>query len=142
LNHAKKLQYATKCQTVNARRASLIAGSSAPTLEEVKKGEASTSSSEGSSSTSSTLVAASIETFWLTALKNHKDIAKQITSRDEGALKYLKDIRLNYDVPGGICESFMLEFEFGANPYFEDTVLKKSYFYNVSFPRKYCCYCP
>ncbi|KAL9250996.1 hypothetical protein AKJ16_DCAP14981 [Drosera capensis] len=62
--------------------------------------------------------------FWLTALKTHEILAEEITERDEGALKYLKDIRWSrIDEPKG----FKLEFFFNQNPYFKNTVLSKTY---------------
>ncbi|XP_024189975.2 LOW QUALITY PROTEIN: nucleosome assembly protein 1;2 [Rosa chinensis] len=65
-----------------------------------------------------------IPQFWLTAMKNHKLLAQEITEHDEVALKYLKDIKW-YRIYGG---SFRLEFVFQQpNPYFENEVLTKSY---------------
>ncbi|GAB2225530.1 hypothetical protein Droror1_Dr00006326 [Drosera rotundifolia] len=62
--------------------------------------------------------------FWLTAMKTHEILAEEITERDEGALKYLKDIRWSrIDEPKG----FKLEFFFNPNPYFKNTVLTKTY---------------
>ncbi|XP_062005529.1 nucleosome assembly protein 1;4-like [Rosa rugosa] len=65
-----------------------------------------------------------IPNFWLSAMKNHKLLAQEITERDEEALKYLKDIKW-FKIDGG-C--FKLEFVFQQpNPYFENDVLTKSY---------------
>ncbi|EEF48078.1 nucleosome assembly protein, putative [Ricinus communis] len=62
--------------------------------------------------------------FWLTAMKNNEVLAEEITERDEGALKYLKDIKwCRIDDPKG----FKLEFFFDTNPYFKNTVLTKTY---------------
>jgi len=48
----------------------------------------------------------------------------QITERDEGALKYLKDIKWHrIEDPKG----FKLEFFFDSNPYFKNYVLTKTY---------------
>ena len=48
----------------------------------------------------------------------------QITERDEGALKYLKDIKwCRIEVPKG----FKLDFFFDTNPYFKNSVLTKTY---------------
>lgn len=48
----------------------------------------------------------------------------QITERDEGALKYLKDIKwCRIDDPKG----FKLDFFFDPNPYFKNSVLTKTY---------------
>ncbi|XP_019151652.1 PREDICTED: nucleosome assembly protein 1;2-like isoform X2 [Ipomoea nil] len=62
--------------------------------------------------------------FWLTAMKNSVVLAEEITERDEGALKYLKDIKWSrIDEPKG----FKLEFFFDTNPYFKNSVLTKVY---------------
>ncbi|KAL0654960.1 hypothetical protein Bca4012_075544 [Brassica carinata] len=62
--------------------------------------------------------------FWLIALKNNEITTEEITERDEGALKYLKDIKWNrVEEPKG----FKLEFFFDENPYFKNTVLTKTY---------------
>ncbi|KAM5547353.1 nucleosome assembly protein 1,2 [Rosa sericea] len=62
--------------------------------------------------------------FWLNALKNNDVLSEEITERDEGALKYLKDIKwARIDNPKG----FKLEFFFDTNPYFKNTVLTKTY---------------
>lgn len=48
----------------------------------------------------------------------------QISERDEGALKYLKDIKwFRINDPKG----FKLEFFFDTNPYFKNSVLTKTY---------------
>ncbi|KAK2425172.1 nucleosome assembly protein 1-2 [Trifolium repens] len=53
-----------------------------------------------------------------------KMIKKEITERDEEALKYLKDIKwFKLDNPKG----FKLEFHFDSNPYFQNSVLTKTY---------------
>ncbi|CAO2840213.1 unnamed protein product [Amaranthus hypochondriacus] len=62
--------------------------------------------------------------FWLNAMKTNEVLAEEITEQDEGALKYLKDIkwaRLN-DSKG-----FKLQFFFDTNLYFRNTVLTKIY---------------
>ncbi|XP_022749941.1 nucleosome assembly protein 1;3-like isoform X3 [Durio zibethinus] len=62
--------------------------------------------------------------FWLTAMKNNEVLSDEITERDEGALKYLKDIKwFRIEEPKG----FKLEFYFDTNPYFKNTVLTKTY---------------
>ncbi|XP_021275838.1 nucleosome assembly protein 1;3-like isoform X2 [Herrania umbratica] len=62
--------------------------------------------------------------FWLTAMKNNEVLSEEITERDEGALKYLKDIKwYRIEEPKG----FKLEFYFDTNPYFKNTLLTKTY---------------
>lgn len=66
-----------------------------------------------------------IPEFWLTALKNLGPVAETITDRDDEALKFLTDIRMQYlDKPG-----FSLVFEFDENPFFTNKTLVKSYYY-------------
>ncbi|CBI27898.3 unnamed protein product, partial [Vitis vinifera] len=62
--------------------------------------------------------------FWLTAMKTNEVLAEEISERDEGALKYIKDIKwCRIDNPKG----FKLEFFFDTNPYFKNSVLTKTY---------------
>ncbi|KAK6941361.1 Nucleosome assembly protein (NAP) [Dillenia turbinata] len=65
-----------------------------------------------------------IPDFWLNAMKNNEVLAEEISERDEGALKFLKDIKWSrVDQPKG----FKLEFFFDTNTYFTNTVLTKTY---------------
>uniref|UniRef100_A0A0C9RRH7 TSA: Wollemia nobilis Ref_Wollemi_Transcript_19153_1957 transcribed RNA sequence n=1 Tax=Wollemia nobilis TaxID=56998 RepID=A0A0C9RRH7_9CONI len=67
--------------------------------------------------------------FWLTAMKNNDVVGMQITERDEGALKFLKDItwsRLDSDKEDE--KGFKLDFFFNENPYFKNSVLTKTYY--------------
>ncbi|NP_001280913.1 nucleosome assembly protein 1-1 [Malus domestica] len=62
--------------------------------------------------------------FWLTAMKTNDVLSEEITERDEGALKHLKDIKWSrIDDPKG----FKLEFFFDTNPYFKNSILTKTY---------------
>ncbi|KAG1335417.1 hypothetical protein COCNU_03G015360 [Cocos nucifera] len=65
-----------------------------------------------------------VPNFWLTAMKTNEVLAEEIQERDEGALKYLKDIKWSrIDNPKG----FKLEFFFDPNPYFKNSILRKTY---------------
>ncbi|XP_028774209.1 nucleosome assembly protein 1;2 [Neltuma alba] len=65
-----------------------------------------------------------VPAFWLTAMKNNEVLAEEISERDEGALKFLKDIKWSRNEnPKG----FKLEFFFDTNPYFKNSVLTKTY---------------
>ncbi|KAL5976640.1 Nucleosome assembly protein [Asimina triloba] len=65
-----------------------------------------------------------VPSFWLNAMKTNEVLADEITERDEGALKYLKDIKwCRIDSPKG----FKIEFIFDTNPYFMNSVLTKTY---------------
>ncbi|WJX24206.1 Nucleosome assembly protein 1 [Trifolium repens] len=65
-----------------------------------------------------------VPSFWLNAMKNNDVLSEEITERDEGALKFLKDIKwTRIEDPKG----FKLEFFFDSNPYFSNLVLTKTY---------------
>ncbi|XP_057454259.1 nucleosome assembly protein 1;4-like [Lotus japonicus] len=65
-----------------------------------------------------------VPNFWLNAMKTNETLAEEITERDEGALKYLQDIKwCKVDEPKG----FKLDFYFDSNPYFKNSVLTKTY---------------
>lgn len=65
-----------------------------------------------------------IPEFWMTALKTNDIVSEEITKRDEGALKYLKDIK-SFNLEG--TKGFKLEFFFEENPFFKNAVLTKTY---------------
>jgi len=61
----------------------------------------------------------------LSAMKNSTSLAESITERDEGALKHLTDLRMEYlERPG-----FKLIFEFAENEFFTNKLITKSYYY-------------
>ncbi|XP_073226561.1 nucleosome assembly protein 1;3-like isoform X3 [Cicer arietinum] len=65
-----------------------------------------------------------VPSFWLTAMKNNDVLVEEISEGDEGALKFLKDIKWSrIEEPKG----FKLEFFFDTNPYFSNSVLTKIY---------------
>ncbi|KAF8096610.1 hypothetical protein N665_0305s0032 [Sinapis alba] len=66
-----------------------------------------------------------VPNFWLIAMKTNEMLANEITERDEGALKYLIDIR--YCRVENNSRNFKLEFLFDPNPYFKNSVLSKTY---------------
>ncbi|KAL9350993.1 hypothetical protein Peur_058248 [Populus x canadensis] len=62
--------------------------------------------------------------FWLAAMKTHEVLAAEIKGPDEGALKFINDIKWSrLQDP----EGFKLEFYFNPNPYFKNSVLTKTY---------------
>lgn len=66
-----------------------------------------------------------IPDFWCTALKNLPALTDTLTERDEEALHFLTDIRMEYlEQPG-----FALIFEFSENPFFTNKILRKEYYY-------------
>ncbi|KAL1326673.1 hypothetical protein AAHE18_13G246400 [Arachis hypogaea] len=65
-----------------------------------------------------------VPAFWLNAMKNNEVLAEEISEHDEGALKFLKDIKWSrIDNPKG----FKLEFYFDTNLDFTNTILTKAY---------------
>ncbi|KAG9015995.1 hypothetical protein FRB90_003915 [Tulasnella sp. 427] len=118
------------------RRAAIIAGTSEPTADEVAAGEALTLEDDPEAEPLPEADADAdkaeddikgVPQFWLHALKNHLDIAELITERDEEALAYLQDIRLEYlpsSTPG-----YKLSFHFAPNEFFSNDVLTKTYIY-------------
>lgn len=60
-------------------------------------------------------------------MKTMSLLAELITERDDEALQYLRDIRMEYlEQPG-----FALVFEFDENPFFTNKVLRKTYYYQA-----------
>ncbi|KAI0032429.1 hypothetical protein K488DRAFT_70632 [Vararia minispora EC-137] len=113
------------------RRHELITGASQPTEEELKVGADVSAKDDPEAKpldVPASTPAAAIPEFWLTALRNHVVLGDIITERDAGALKHLRDLRIEYltgeDKPG-----FKLLFEFEPNEFFENTLLEKKYVY-------------
>mmetsp|Transcript_6234 Transcript_6234/g.11467 ORF Transcript_6234/g.11467 Transcript_6234/m.11467 type:complete len:377 (+) Transcript_6234:2-1132(+) len=64
--------------------------------------------------------------FWIVAMLNHDYLRRFISKDDQKALQYLIDVRTSQAGKGE--QGFELEFEFHpSNPYFSDTVLRKTY---------------
>lgn len=66
-----------------------------------------------------------IPNFWLQVLKNVAEISSMIQEQDEEVLKYLTDIRA-FSMPSPNL-SFQLEFHFAPNPFFQNSILTKTY---------------
>jgi nucleosome assembly protein 1-like 1 len=117
------------------RRVAIINGSVQPTVEELKAGAEQSLKDDEDAKTLPDPIPdepgskGGIESFWLTALQNHGGISELITERDEGALKSLLDIRYSHLEQPEL--GFKLLFEFAENPYFENKVLEKTYYYQV-----------
>lgn len=112
------------------KRAKIINGNAEPTDAEVEAGEEDEEEDEeaeaekAETDKNSTGDEKGIPEFWLSAMKN-SSLAETITDRDEEALKFLTDIRMEYlDRPG-----FRLIFEFAENPFFLNKTISKTYFY-------------
>lgn len=125
-------KYFAKFTPLYEKRAKIVNGTAEPTEEEVKSGEQEeedeeneAGKTESADEDQSTEKIAGIPEFWLSAMKNQVSLAELITDRDEAALKYLTDIRMEYlDRPG-----FRLIFEFAENEFFTNKVITKTYYY-------------
>ncbi|CAK7264036.1 histone chaperone [Sporothrix epigloea] len=114
------------------KRSKIVNGTHEPTEEEIVAGEESDEEEEedkadakAEEEDASAESVSGIPEFWLSAMKNQISLAEMITDRDEGALKHLTDIRMEYlDKPG-----FRLIFEFAENDYFTNKTISKTYFY-------------
>ncbi|PFH55394.1 hypothetical protein XA68_18411 [Ophiocordyceps unilateralis] len=127
-------KYFAKFTPLYEKRFDIVNGKAEPTEEEIKAGEnqeEQQAQGDKISTESATKQpdmpdnVAGIPEFWLSAMKNQVTLAEMITDRDEAALKYLIDVRMEYlDKPG-----FRLIFEFRPNEFFSNTVVTKTYYY-------------
>ena len=124
-------KYFKKFTPLYDTRAKIINGASEPTDDQVKAGEETEDGEEPETETPATETPAADENvkgipeFWLSAMKNQVSLAELITDRDEGALKHVTDVRMEYlDRPG-----FRLIFEFAENEFFTNKTISKTYFY-------------
>lgn len=125
-------KYWTKFNPLYEKRAKIVIGTAEPTEEEVKAGEqeddedddeAVPADSPEEEPQSENLTG--IPEFWLSAMKNHPSVAELIEEKDEGALKHLTDIRMEYlEKPG-----FRLVFEFAENEFFSNKLITKTYIF-------------
>lgn len=124
-------KYFAKFTPLYEQRAAIVNGKAEPTEEQVKAGEENAGEEEGATvkeekpAETTAEKVSGIPEFWLSAMKNQVSLADMITERDEGALKSLVDIRMEYlDKPG-----FRLIFEFAENEYFTNKTITKTYYY-------------
>ncbi|KAJ2993342.1 hypothetical protein NUW58_g1868 [Xylaria curta] len=125
-------KYFAKFTPLYEKRAQIVNGKAEPTDKEVQAGEEDDEEKDDDESkadkpekSSETLEVSGIPEFWLSAMKNQVSLAEMITERDEGALRSLTDIRMQYlDKPG-----FRLIFEFAENEFFTNKTIVKTYFY-------------
>jgi len=124
-------KYFAKFTPLYEKRATIVNGNAEPTEEEVKACEQEDEEDEDADQPAPEKNedagedVKGIPEFWLSAMKNQISLAEMITDRDEGALKSLTDIRMEYlDRPG-----FRLIFEFAENEYFTNKTITKTYFY-------------
>ncbi|KAH7362951.1 nucleosome assembly protein [Plectosphaerella cucumerina] len=128
-------KYFAKFTPLYEKRSTIVNGKAEPTEEEIKAGEeddeeedaATDDKAEKPTDAASAENVAGIPEFWLSAMKNYDALAETITDRDEGALKHLIDVRMEYlDKPG-----FRLIFEFAENDYFTNKTITKTYYYQT-----------
>ncbi|RKU45951.1 hypothetical protein DL546_004713 [Coniochaeta pulveracea] len=125
-------KYFAKFTPLYQKRSAIVNGATEPTEEEIKAGEEDEEEEEEAEKAESSETASAdkadvsgIPEFWLSAMKNQISLAEMITDRDEAALKYLTDIRMEYlDKPG-----FRLIFEFAENEFFTNKTITKTYYY-------------
>ncbi|KAG4219262.1 hypothetical protein PC116_g32258, partial [Phytophthora cactorum] len=127
-------KYFAKFTPLYEKRAAIVNGKEEPTEEQVKAGEDENEKDEAEAEAEKEEEKVTPETaelvkgipeFWLSAMKNQISLAEMITDRDEAALRYLTDIRMEYlDKPG-----FRLIFEFAENEFFTNKTITKTYFY-------------
>ncbi|KAI0873593.1 NAP-domain-containing protein [Hypoxylon argillaceum] len=123
-------KYFAKFTPLYEKRAQIVNGKTEPTDKEVEAGEEDDEekdidSKAEKSEKPETPEVSGIPEFWLSAMKNQISLAEMITERDEGALRSLVDIRMQYlDKPG-----FRLIFAFAENEYFTNTTITKTYYY-------------
>lgn len=124
-------KYFAKFTPLYEKRAEIVNGKIEPTEEQVKAGEEENEEGEDGDKAEKEKPAETAENvsgipeFWLSAMKNQISLAEMITDRDEGALKSLVDIRMEYlDKPG-----FRLIFDFAENEFFTNKTITKTYYY-------------
>jgi nucleosome assembly protein 1-like 1 len=126
-------KYFAKFTPLYEQRSAIVNGKTEPTEDQVKAGEEDDEDDEGAEGADTkegkpaegATNVSGIPEFWLSAMKNQVSLAEMITDRDEGALKSLVDIRMEYlDKPG-----FRLIFEFAENEYFTNKTITKTYYY-------------
>ncbi|KAF2158117.1 nucleosome assembly protein NAP-1 [Myriangium duriaei CBS 260.36] len=126
---ALEKKFFAKYSPLYEKRAQIVNGASEPTDAEVTAGEEDDEEEDEESKASEAKeegadAAKGIPEFWLSAMKN-SSLAETITDRDEAALKFLTNIRMEYlDRPG-----FRLIFDFEENEFFSNKSISKTYFY-------------
>ncbi|KAI9841928.1 MAG: hypothetical protein M1837_000314 [Sclerophora amabilis] len=126
-------KYFAKYTPLYQTRAKIVNGATEPSEEDVAAGKAEEEDKDDAGKTEPTEAKKEdageslngIPEFWLSAMKNQVSLAEMITDRDEGALKLLTDVRMEYlDRPG-----FRLIFDFAENDFFTNKTISKTYFY-------------
>lgn len=116
-------KYLAKYAPLNEERAKIVNGEREPNDQELKDFKESGVEEVGQTGTPVDTLKG-IPNFWLTVLQNHPSIRATIAEEDTEVLSTLRDIRVCYfpDKPG-----FKLDFEFGPNDFFSNSILSKEY---------------
>ncbi|CAD5227038.1 unnamed protein product [Bursaphelenchus xylophilus] len=138
--HELEVEFRSKYEKINEKRAQIVNGTVEPTEEEVKReplltylDEEATKKFEESAPVTGGEKVKGIPSFWLNVLKNVPQIDELISEDDEAVLQYLKDIKAGMTSnPDG----FTVTFYFDENPYFTNTELKKEYTLSIG-PNKF-----
>jgi nucleosome assembly protein 1-like 1 len=118
---ALELKYQALCRPLYVKRSEIISGTMDETITaEITESDDMTDAkpSEGAD------VAVGIPQFWVCAMGHMEDIAESISEDDVDCLEHLTDIKCLDDADGN---GFTLEFHFGPNEYFQNSILTKRY---------------
>lgn len=125
---ALEAKYAKLYDPLFTKRADIVKGTvDVPHSEEAEAEEAPEEEEEEEAGEPGPDKTVGVPEFWLRAMKNHELLEEQITARDEGPLKYLVDVKSDKDM-GEEDKGFRLHFHFLPNPYFNNSILTKSYY--------------
>jgi nucleosome assembly protein 1-like 1 len=80
-------------------------------------------SADGTDGTDDT--SAIVPEFWFKCLENHPQLSTLLGEKDSEAMAFLTDIQVTR--PDEFNNGFALEFSFNENPFFDNTLLKKTY---------------
>lgn len=79
------------------------------------------------------VLVSTIPSFWTAVLEASELLAEYITYEDTEAIDSLREVHIDWDTDN--VKNFTISLGFDENPYFESTVLKKSFEYNSEFQR-------
>jgi nucleosome assembly protein 1-like 1 len=118
---ALELKYQALCRPLYVKRTEIISGVMDDTIyAEITESDDMTDAkpSEGAD------VAVGIPQFWVCAMGHMEAIAESIAEEDVDCLEHLIDVKCLDDADGN---GFTLEFHFGPNEYFQNSILTKRY---------------
>jgi len=110
-----------------AKRSQIIAGEHEPNDEEAKTEDTADELKAKKEKNPPKDDLKGIPDFWLTVMQNNNVVGSAIFQADEEALSFLRDVKVTTHGGAGQKNGFDIEFVFRPNPFFEETVLKKTY---------------